>query len=104
MKINEKLFIINAKGKCIGIPPNVFYPEVMTTGRPKKGQAIRDRDSIEGQQLRAAEICNGTTDGRVCPVRDTCLEFALETNQRDGVWGGMTETERHKLKHPKKVS
>jgi WhiB family redox-sensing transcriptional regulator len=40
-------------------------------------------------EARAAlAICN------VCPVREDCLEHALETNERFGVWGGMTEKER----------
>ncbi|HUS62031.1 MAG TPA: WhiB family transcriptional regulator, partial [Acidimicrobiales bacterium] len=28
------------------------------------------------------------------PVRAECLEYALETNQEHGVWGGMGEDER----------
>ena len=33
-----------------------------------------------------------------CPVREACLEFALVTRQDDGVWGGMTETDRKRLR------
>lgn len=33
-----------------------------------------------------------------CPVRDACLEFALVTRQDDGIWGGLTETERRRLR------
>jgi WhiB family redox-sensing transcriptional regulator len=29
-----------------------------------------------------------------CPVREPCLDWALETNQGSGVWGGMSEDER----------
>jgi WhiB family transcriptional regulator, redox-sensing transcriptional regulator len=32
-----------------------------------------------------------------CPVREECLEFALETRPPDGVWGGLTPIERHRL-------
>ena len=32
-----------------------------------------------------------------CPVREQCLEFALETRPGDGVWGGLTGQERHRL-------
>jgi WhiB family redox-sensing transcriptional regulator len=32
-----------------------------------------------------------------CPVAQQCLEFAIETHQPDGVWGGMTAIERHRL-------
>ena len=33
-----------------------------------------------------------------CPVRELCLEFALITRQDDGVWGGLDETERRRLR------
>ncbi|MEV3931244.1 MULTISPECIES: WhiB family transcriptional regulator [unclassified Streptomyces] len=33
-----------------------------------------------------------------CPVRDQCLEWALENGQDAGVWGGMDENERRALK------
>lgn len=36
-----------------------------------------------------------------CPVRQECLEWALETAQDFGVWGGMTERERRALHHRK---
>ncbi|MCU4185132.1 WhiB family transcriptional regulator [Acidiferrimicrobium sp. IK] len=29
-----------------------------------------------------------------CPVRAACLEYALATNQTDGIWGGLDEAER----------
>jgi WhiB family transcriptional regulator, redox-sensing transcriptional regulator len=32
-----------------------------------------------------------------CPVRDECLEFALESRDPHGVWGGMNEMERRAL-------
>ena len=28
-----------------------------------------------------------------CPVREECLEYALETRPGDGVWGGLTSIE-----------
>lgn len=33
-----------------------------------------------------------------CPVTDECLSWALETNQRDGVWGGHTPSQRKSLR------
>jgi WhiB family redox-sensing transcriptional regulator len=33
-----------------------------------------------------------------CPVIDACVRHALTVDERDGVWGGMTEEERIKLK------
>lgn len=32
-----------------------------------------------------------------CSVQEHCLEFALETNERFGVWGGTTERQRKKM-------
>ncbi len=40
----------------------------------------------------AKEVCAG------CAVADECLQFALETNQPDGIWGGTTFAERRKLR------
>ena len=33
-----------------------------------------------------------------CPVREACLDFALITRQDDGVWGGLDETERRRVR------
>jgi len=33
-----------------------------------------------------------------CPVRDECLDFALASRQDDGIWGGLDETERRRLR------
>lgn len=35
---------------------------------------------------------------RNCPVIDSCLEYALETNEVYGIWGGMTPNERRLLR------
>ncbi|MFP3913394.1 MAG: WhiB family transcriptional regulator [Actinomycetota bacterium] len=47
--------------------------------------------AVDGRQEEAKEIC------RRCAVRWQCLAYALETNQRYGVWGGMTPEERSSL-------
>lgn len=44
------------------------------------------------QTEQARAIC------RQCPVITSCLEWALETNQQDGVWGGLSEDERRRLR------
>jgi WhiB family redox-sensing transcriptional regulator len=41
---------------------------------------------------RAAVIICST-----CTVKDECLEFALGTRERFGVWGGTTERERKRM-------
>jgi len=35
---------------------------------------------------------------RRCDVREQCLQWALETGQDAGVWGGLSEDERRALK------
>lgn len=46
-------------------------------------------------QIAAAQtICRG------CPVKDECLEWALDAGCDDGVFGGLTAPERRKLRPP----
>ena len=59
--------------------PTLFFP-VGTTG-----------PAVE--QIEAAvAICN------TCMVREDCLQYALETNQESGVWGGYAEDDRRRLR------
>ena len=44
------------------------------------------------REVAAKEVCLS------CPVRAECLEYALETGQRHGVWGGLSEHERRVLR------
>ena len=46
----------------------------------------------QARESEAKAIC------RTCPVQEPCLEFALDTNQRYGIWGGLTDKERSALK------
>ncbi len=32
-----------------------------------------------------------------CPVRESCLEYALGYREKEGVWGGATERERRRI-------
>ncbi|MFN2505558.1 MAG: WhiB family transcriptional regulator [Acidimicrobiales bacterium] len=50
--------------------------------------------ATEGQVATAKAIC------RRCPVRRMCLETALRNRERHGVWGGLTEQERRRLRRP----
>jgi WhiB family redox-sensing transcriptional regulator len=45
----------------------------------------------EAQATEAKAIC------AACPVREECLEYALATRPGDGVFGGLTAAERHRL-------
>ena len=50
-----------------------------------------DNERGEARESRMAEakrICGG------CEVRAQCLDYALESGERYGIWGGMTEDER----------
>jgi WhiB family redox-sensing transcriptional regulator len=47
--------------------------------------------SSDAQATEAKRIC------ATCPVREECLEYALTTRPADGVWGGLTPIERHRL-------
>ncbi len=59
---------------CAQTDPEAFFPE--------KGGSTRD----------AKKICT------TCDVRSECLEYALQNDERFGIWGGLSERERRKLK------
>jgi WhiB family redox-sensing transcriptional regulator len=64
---------------CRDSEPNLFFPIGST------GPAV---DQIDA----AKAICVQ------CSVREECLNYALETNQEAGVWGGYAEDERRRLR------
>lgn len=64
---------------CRDTDPELFFP-VGTTG-----QAL-----VQIEEAR--RVCGE------CTVREECLQFALETNQDSGIWGGTSEEERRKLR------
>jgi WhiB family transcriptional regulator, redox-sensing transcriptional regulator len=51
-----------------------------------------DNRSARAQVKAAKLIC------RSCPVSVTCLSWALASGQELGIWGGLTEAERHVLR------
>jgi WhiB family transcriptional regulator, redox-sensing transcriptional regulator len=59
---------------CGETDPEAFFPE--------KGGSTRE----------AKRICTG------CEVRAECLEFALSNDERFGIWGGLSERERRRLR------
>src|SRR6185437_13703260 len=61
---------------CQSADPDLFFPI------SSSGQSM-------AQVAEAKAICAG------CRVRRECLAFALRTHQAHGVWGGMSEQERH---------
>ena len=63
-----------ADALCAQTDPEAFFPE--------KGGSTRD----------AKRICTS------CEVKAQCLEYALENDERFGIWGGLSERERRKLR------
>ncbi len=59
---------------CAQTDPEAFFPE--------KGGSTRD----------AKRVCTS------CDVPGECLEYALQNDERFGIWGGLSERERRKLK------
>ena len=59
---------------CAEVDPELHFPE--------KGGSTRE----------AKAVC------RACEVRAECLDYALKTDQRFGIWGGLSEQQRRRLK------
>ena len=62
------------RGRCGETDPEAFFPE--------KGGSTRD----------AKKVC------MACEVRTECLEWAIDNDERFGIWGGKSERERRKIK------
>ena len=45
----------------------------------------------KAEERAAVAICT------ICPVRDECLQHALATNERFGMWGGVSEKQRRAM-------
>ena len=59
--------------------------------------ACRDADTSVFFPTSDAHADEAKAICAVCPVREECLEWALESRQPEGVWGGHTPIERHRL-------
>ena len=62
------------QANCLGVDPDLFFPE--------RGASTRE----------AKEVCKG------CIVRGECLEYALMNGEKFGIWGGLSERERRRLR------
>jgi len=71
---DEGLLGWQSEALCAQTDPEAFFPE--------KGGSTRD----------AKRICES------CDVRAQCLEYALANDERFGIWGGLSERERRRLK------
>lgn len=64
---------------CQRVDPELFFPA------SQLGPA-------RTQIATAKAVCAG------CNVRQMCLDYAMATRQVHGVWGGLSEDERHALR------
>ena len=62
------------RAACLEADADSFFPEKGGSSRPAK------------------RVCAG------CIVRTECLAYALDNDERFGIWGGMSERERRQLK------
>lgn len=67
-----------ADAVCPSVDPELWYPD--------KG----------GSTAVARSIC------QTCPVKKECLQYALDHDERFGVWGGLSERSRRSLQRAKK--
>ncbi len=65
---------------CRGADPDLFFPE--------RGASTRT----------AKAIC------RQCSVQADCLEFAIVSSEKFGIWGGLSERERRKIRRERAAS
>lgn len=71
---DETLLGWQERALCAQTDPEAFFPE--------KGGSTRE----------AKKVCTS------CEVRAECLDYALANDERFGIWGGLSERERRKLK------
>ncbi|MPY92081.1 MAG: WhiB family transcriptional regulator [Acidimicrobiia bacterium] len=65
---------------CLGVDPDLFFPE--------RGASTRE----------AKEVCRG------CVVREQCLEFAIRHGEKFGIWGGLSERERRRIRRERALA
>ena len=70
---------------CRDVDPELFFPIGNT------GPALSQIDE-------AKAVCNR------CKVMESCLQWALDSGQDAGVWGGLSEDERRALKRRTRVA
>ena len=75
---DEGVLAWQQRALCAQTDPEAFFPE--------KGGSTRE----------AKRVC------QACEVRLECLEYALAHDERFGIWGGMSERERRKLRRAKR--
>ena len=64
--------------ECMETDPEAFFPE--------------QGGGLNSDIKSAKSICER------CPARRECLTYALEANEQYGIWGGLTTSERQRLR------
>ena len=72
--VNEERADWKDRANCMGVDPDLFFPE--------RGMSTRE----------AKAVCRG------CVVREDCLEYALANGEKFGIWGGLSERERRRIR------
>jgi WhiB family redox-sensing transcriptional regulator len=67
------------RAACRGLSTDLFFPE-------------RGADASAAKAVCAA-----------CPVRDDCYEYAFESGERHGIWGGTSERERRRIRRQRRI-
>lgn len=68
------------EANCLGVDPDLFFPE--------RGASTKE----------AKAVCRG------CVVREECLEFALQNGEKFGIWGGLSERERRRIRRQRALA
>ena len=74
-----------SRAACSSCPPELFFPS---------GSSEAALESAE----RAKRVCE------TCDVRTECLNFALDTRQEFGIWGGTDEKDRARIRPRQRVA
>lgn len=73
------------RAACAGVDPELFFPS-------ERGQKSVD------QSRAARKVC------AVCPVRQECLDYAVENREQWGIFGGMNRDERRAYAKSRRVA
>lgn len=72
-------------------------PAFLTTGRASCANPTHDPDmwwsSYSEDEQQAVTICR-----TACPLRDACAQYALDSEEQHGTWGGLTRQDRLRLR------
>ena len=68
-----------ADAQCLGLPTAWWHPEKLGDAEP---------GGYNDVYRQARIVCNG------CPVREQCLDHAIEHRETNGMWGGRTPRQR----------